>query len=45
MRAYYENNENFREYVDRYAASRGISIEEALSHAIVRIVGEEWKKL
>lgn len=42
MRSLYESNKRFREYVDRYAVCRGISVEEALTHKIVRIVGEEW---
>jgi hypothetical protein len=40
MRALYETNAEFKEYVDRYSHSRGISVEEALTHKTVRIVGE-----
>lgn len=34
-----EENEDFAEYVKRYAASRGISIAEALTHEIVNEYG------
>lgn len=32
----YRFNANFRRYVDRYAENRGITVEEALKHEIVR---------
>ena len=32
----YEMNDEFKLYVDRYAKSRGISVEVALTHAVVR---------
>ena len=37
MRAFYEDIEEFKEYVDRYAASRGISVDEALTHKMIVI--------
>ena len=36
MREFYENNKDFKEYVDRYAAQRKITVDEALTHAMVR---------
>ena len=36
MREFYENNEDFKGYVDRYAAQRKITVDEALAHASVR---------
>lgn len=36
MREFYETNENFKYYVDRYAAQRKITVDEALTHAMVR---------
>lgn len=36
MREFYVNNKDFKEYVDKYAISRNISVGEALTHAIVR---------
>lgn len=32
----YRHNKRFRDYVDKYAANHGISVEEALKHEIVR---------
>lgn len=32
----YRHNKRFRDYVDKYAAKRGITVEEALEHEIVR---------
>ena len=37
----YEENKEFREYVDRYAESRGISKEAAMKHKIVSIVAKD----
>lgn len=37
MRALYEDIAEFKEYVDRYAASRGISVDEALTHKMIAI--------
>lgn len=31
----YEINNNFRDYVDKYAKERNISVEEALEHKLV----------
>ena len=31
----YENNEIFRQYVDRYVSSRDITVDEALEHVLV----------
>lgn len=36
----YENNPEFREYVDKYAKARGISVAEALTHKIVEVFYE-----
>ena len=32
----YKFNQKFREYVDKYCATRKISVEEALTHELVR---------
>lgn len=40
MRALYETNDRFKTYVDRYSCSREITVDEALTHLMVRIVGE-----
>ena len=34
----YKVNTDFKEYVDRYSKTRGISTEEALKHELVRVV-------
>lgn len=39
----YDRNSDFRRYVDRYRASRGIPLEEALRHEIVEQVRREYE--
>ena len=39
----YERNGRFRLYVDRYCESRGITVEEALRHDLVKAVREEYE--
>ena len=34
----YRHNQKFREYVDRYSDQRGISVDEALKHELVKQV-------
>ena len=36
----YERNEDFKRYVDRYMASNSVSLQTALSHAMVRNYAE-----
>jgi hypothetical protein len=36
MKNYYNTNPEFKEYVDRYAKKHGISVDEALTHKIVK---------
>lgn len=36
MHTEYKFNKKFRDYVDKYCATRKISIEEALTHELVR---------
>lgn len=36
MREYYDNNPDFRAYVDKYRNLYGYSVEEALTHEMVR---------
>lgn len=33
---FYKTNEDFRSYVERFRSDRGISVEEALEHEIVK---------
>ena len=37
----YEDNKEFRDYVDKYAQSRGISVDAAMKHKIVAIVAKD----
>lgn len=38
MREYYDNNEDFKTYVDKYCQKNRITVDEALSHESVRQV-------
>ena len=37
----YRENEEFRDYVDKYAEHRGLKVEAALRHEIVSVVAKE----
>ena len=39
----YEENKDFRRYVDRYAAQYDLTLEEALLHAVVRNAAEYYE--
>lgn len=41
----YKWNKNFREYVDKYAKNREITVKEALTHAEVREVWRYYTEL
>ena len=49
IREYYNSNDDFRNYVDLYSAhytqGLSISIDEALSHEIVRQVYRQYKEI
>ena len=38
MKEFYESNSKFRDYVDKYSRDHRITVEEALTHAMVRQV-------
>ena len=38
MMEFYNHNEDFKRYVDRYCNQYGLSVDEALEHEIVRQV-------
>lgn len=48
MRDFYNTNKDFRDYVDRYCKNyvegRSITVEEALEHAVVRQVVEQYRE-
>ena len=41
MTELYESNPDFRAYVDRYCRCYRISVEEALTHELVRLYAEQ----
>ena len=44
MRELYNNNEDFKTYVDKYCQTRKVSLEVALSHITVQEVGKYYKE-
>lgn len=43
MKEFYTENKEFREYVDKYAKDNKISVDEALTHAIVKEMYNYYK--
>lgn len=41
--ALYEQNEDFKRYVDRYCVKHRISVDEALQHYLVQAAGQIYK--
>ena len=44
MRELYNNNVDFRTYVDRYCCTYRLTVDQALSHALVKAVAEQYTK-
>lgn len=44
MKEFYNTNEDFKIYVDKYRSDRGISLEEALTHKLVKEVYLYYKE-
>lgn len=42
IEAIYKSNEDFKEYVDKYARDRGLLVIEALNHKIVKEMAEYY---
>lgn len=42
--AMYEQNEDFKRYVDRYCKKHRVSVDEALQHYLVRMAGRMYKE-
>lgn len=42
--ALYEQNEDFKRYVDRYCVKHRISVEQALQHYLVQMAGRMYKE-
>lgn len=38
MKEHYQSNKAFKEYVDKYAKQRNISVDDALKHKLIRYV-------
>ena len=43
MKDYYNTNEDFKEYVERYSKKHRCTVEEALKHKVVEDVYEHYK--
>lgn len=42
--ALYAENEDFKRYVDRYCTKHCVSVDEALQHYLVQMVGMQYKE-
>lgn len=42
--ALYAHNADFKRYVDRYCTKHRISVEQALQHYLVQMVGRQYKE-
>lgn len=40
----YQNNKEFKEYMDRYLRKNNITLEEALQHKIIQDIAEYYNK-
>jgi len=43
MREQYEKDPDFREYVNRYSVARQITVDEALTHELIKGVADYYK--
>lgn len=42
---FYDQNENFKEYVDKYCRKHKVDVETALSHKVVKEVKKQYEEL
>ena len=42
---FYDSNEDFHEYLDKYCTKHNLTIEEACTHLIVRITAKYYKEI
>lgn len=42
--ALYEQNADFKRYVDRYCTKHRVSVDEALQHYLVQMAGRQYKE-
>ena len=44
MMEFYNHNEDFKMYVDRYCKQYGLTVDEALEHEIVKNVAAQYRE-
>lgn len=44
MRKFYNSNKDFKDYVDKYCRTYGLTVDEALTHALVKEVKDYYEK-
>ena len=44
MREFYDRNEDFKMYVDRYCNQYGLTVDEALEHELVKQVAAQYRE-
>lgn len=44
MMELYNNNADFKRYVDRYCKQYGLTVDEALEHELVKQVAEQYRE-
>ena len=44
MMEFYNHNEDFKMYVDRYCNQYGLTVDEALEHEIVKSVAAQYRE-
>ena len=44
MMEFYNHNEDFKMYVDRYCKQYGLTVDEALEHEIVKQVAAQYRE-
>ena len=44
MMEFYNHNEDFKMYVDRYCNQYGLTVDEALEHELVKQVAEQYRE-
>lgn len=44
MMEFYNHNEDFKMYVDRYCKQYGLKVDDALEHELVKQVAEQYRE-
>lgn len=45
MKDFYNQNKDFKEYVDRYCRNKDVSVEEVLSYKQTQLVAEYYREM